>query len=343
MGQREAGGENRATAKLVFAGDTMVARKVSSSLLAGKPPHAFWGNTLPELRAADAVIVNLESPITSTAERWPHWKAFRFAADPRAIEILEAGNVRCVSLANNHILDCNEVGLRETLQHLDSAGIAHAGAGTDLKAAVRPASFRAGQLVVGMASITNQMRAYAAGAARPGTLFVPVKPNRESATLLDHLVMLLRGRGAEFLVLSVHWGPNLRPWPPRAYQAFARLAIEAGFDLVHGHSAHILQAVEFHGSGLILYDTGDFLDDYWVFPGVRTDRSFLFMVEAAAGRLPRLTLLPLLLTPCEVNLAEGREAKEIRGGMIRRCRNFDVELSVDGNALTATPRRQAKR
>ena len=166
--------------------------------------------------------------------------------------------MRCVSLANNHMLDCTETGLLDTLSCLDAAGIAHAGAGVDLKAAVRPACFRAGALTIGMASITNQMRAFAAGAERAGTLFVKIAPSRESAALLDHLVMFLRGRGAEFLVLSVHWGPNLRPWPPRAYRAFARMAIEAGFDLVHGHSAHILQAVEFHESGLILYDTGDF-------------------------------------------------------------------------------------
>jgi poly-gamma-glutamate capsule biosynthesis protein CapA/YwtB (metallophosphatase superfamily) len=324
-------------ARLVFAGDMMLARKVSAALLAGKPPADFWGNVRPELLAADAVIANLECPITATAARWPHFKAFRFSADPRVVEILRAGNVRCVSLANNHVLDCTETGLFDTLRHLGEAGIAHAGAGANLAAAIRPTSFRAGGLIVGVASVTNQMRPFSARAARPGTFHVSIRPNDEAGALLDLLVMFLRGRGAEFLVLSVHWGPNLRTWPPRSYQAFARMAIDAGFDVVHGHSAHLLQALEFRKSGLILYDTGDLLDDYWVFPGVRTDRSFLFVVDATLGRPPALKLLPLSLTPGEVNFAGGPEAEAIRRGMIRRCRNFPVEFALDGEALLARP------
>jgi poly-gamma-glutamate synthesis protein (capsule biosynthesis protein) len=116
-----------------------------------------------------------------------------------------------------------------------------------------------------------------------------------------------------------------------------RQAIEAGFDIVHGHSAHILQALEYHQDGLILYDTGDFIADYWVFPGVRIDRSFVFLVHAARGRRPMLKLLPVLLTPCAVNFPSQREADAIRRAMTRRCRGYAVEFTNDGDALIASP------
>jgi poly-gamma-glutamate synthesis protein (capsule biosynthesis protein) len=49
--------------------------------------------------------------------------------------------------------------------------------------------------------------------------------------------------------------------PPERFRAFARWLIDRGFDVVHGHSAHVFQGVEAYDGGLILYDTGDFVDD----------------------------------------------------------------------------------
>ena len=44
-----------------------------------------------------------------------------------------------MSLANNHILDFKEAGMRETQRTLDAAGIQWAGAGENLEEAARPA------------------------------------------------------------------------------------------------------------------------------------------------------------------------------------------------------------
>ena len=52
--------------------------------------------------------------------------------------------------------------------------------------------------------------------------------------------------------------------------------IELGADIYHGHSAHICQGIEIHQGKPILYDTGNFIDDYAVHPLLRNDRSCLF-------------------------------------------------------------------
>ena len=72
-------------------------------------------------------------------------------------------------------------------------------------------------------------------------------------------------------------------------------------------------------------------------PGFRSDRSFLFEVEAAAGQRPTLKLLPVSLTPCEVNFAKGAEAETIRERMIRRCRGYNAAFTPDGDALLVAP------
>lgn len=125
-------------------------------------PEQVWGDVVPYLRGADAVFANLETPITTTPRRWHKgWKAFRLRADPAAVDLLKAANVRFVNLANNHILDCDSEGLSDTIGHLDRAAIAHAGAGIDAVEAARPGIFDVAGRRIGVLSITDNMREFA--------------------------------------------------------------------------------------------------------------------------------------------------------------------------------------
>ena len=320
-------------ATLAFVGDVMLGRGISA-LVPARRPAEFWGDTLPLLRSADAVVANLECPITAHGSRWRHtWKAFRFRADPRAVDLLRSANVRCVNLANNHILDYEESGLRDTLRHLDAAGIARVGAGRNSIEAARPAIFEAAGHKIGVLGLTDNVPEFSAGPHDPGTNFMRIRPDHVTLTLLDLLVRDLRRAGADIVVLSVHWGPNLRPWPPARFRDFARAVLDLGVDVVHGHSAHLFQGVEAAGSGLILYDTGDFLDDYWVFPGIRTDHSFVFLVEIADGRLRHLRMVPVALDRNSVRLANGAESSAIRRRMGRRCRALGTPVVDNSDGL----------
>src|ERR1700736_1810081 len=161
--------------EIAFVGDLMLARKVSDALVAGHAPAAFWGNVRPRLLTADAVIGNLECALTTRRERYK-LKAYHFRADPRTADILTAANIRCVALANNHVLDAGPGGLFDTLENLDRAGIEHAGAGENLAAALEPAILRAGELTIGFASITNTLKGFRAAPDTPGTSFLRISP-----------------------------------------------------------------------------------------------------------------------------------------------------------------------
>jgi poly-gamma-glutamate synthesis protein (capsule biosynthesis protein) len=52
----------------------------------------------------------------------------------------------------------------------------------------------------------------------------------------------------------------------------------------------------------ILYDTGDFVDDYRVDPMFRNDHSFFFRVEADENGVNKLKLFPVLISDYQVNL-----------------------------------------
>jgi len=92
----------------------------------------------------------------------------------------------------------------------------------------------------------------------------------------------------DILIVSAHWGPNMRQRPTKAFKEFAHAVIDAGADIFHGHSAHIFQGIEIYKGKLIMYDTGDFIDDYAVDDELRNDQTFLFLVTLSKNRIEKI-------------------------------------------------------
>ncbi|MDQ4041566.1 MAG: CapA family protein, partial [Actinomycetota bacterium] len=83
------------------------------------------------------------------------------------------------------------------------------------------------------------------------------------------------GGEADATLVTPHWGPNMRAEPLPRVRAAAQVLTEAGATLVAGHSAHVFQGV----APPVIYDLGDFVDDYAVDDVLRNDLGLLFLVE----------------------------------------------------------------
>jgi len=318
---------------LALLGDLMLGRNVSQ-MHRKQPPEWFWGDVLPVLHRCDGVIANLETPITTSADKWRRsWKFFHFRADPKAVRILECGNVTCVCLANNHMLDFGEAGLSDTLRHLDAAGIAHAGAGPNMAEAEAPAYFDLPGLKVGFIAATDNMRPFAAEAGRPGTNFIEITNAPTTLERIERSVDKMRRAGAGLVVLSLHWGPNMRTAPSQRFRQFAHGAIECGVDVLHGHSAHVVQAVERYARGVVLYDTGNFIDDYWKFPFRQTTTSFIFLLDIEDGHLSRLRMVPVHIHSEPLGLACEPMLTVTNRRMTDLCRALGTTLADRGDHL----------
>ena len=298
---------------LALTGDVMLGRGVNETLPTARPEEP-WGDVLPLLDAADLRIINLECAITEHKQPWSLTpKVFHFRADPVATEVLKAARVDACSLANNHTLDFEERGLLDTLRHLERAGIRYAGAGRDAEEAARPALLEGG---VALVAFTDNEPPFAAGPNRPGTNYLSVSLESEVLRRVEVAVGAAREAGARTIVFSNHWGPNMVQRPRENFRRFARAVVDRGVDLYYGHSAHVFQGVEIYNGKPILYDTGDFIDDYAVDPKVRNDRSFLFRVSVQDGDFRRLELFPVVLPYARVELARGAEREIILDRMV---------------------------
>ncbi len=118
---------------LVASGDTMITRRLSVF----REPQFV---SLVELfRQADVGYTNLEM-LMHEYEHSPGMAGGTFtASDPRNIEDLQWAGINIVSTANNHSYDYGEGGVAENLKNLRSAGLVHAGTGSNLSEARAPA------------------------------------------------------------------------------------------------------------------------------------------------------------------------------------------------------------
>jgi poly-gamma-glutamate synthesis protein (capsule biosynthesis protein) len=293
--------------KLALAGDTMLGRGVAERLEHDPPESLFAPEVVEVLGEADLFVLNLECCISARGEPAPG-RVFHFRAPPWATQVLEHLGVDCVTLANNHALDFGPDALLDTLAHLDAAGIQAVGAGTDLERAQAPVVVNGVTIV----AFTDHPQEYAATTSRPGVAFgvperlPPAKP----------------------LLVTPHWGPNMTSEPPPSVRRAAQQLLEAGATLVAGHSAHV-----FHGvAPRVLYDLGDFVDDYRVDRKLRNDLGLLFLVDLEGDRLEAI---PLRLEFAHTRLANGDDAAWIRRRFTAACATLGTRVDEESGRLVA--------
>ncbi len=309
--------------KLLLVGDVMLGRLVNERLRNNPPEHP-WGDTLPLFHGADWRACNLECVISDHGMPWARSpKAFHFQSDARHLGALTAAQMDVVSLANNHSLDFNHRGMVEMVKLLDAAGIQHSGVGLNRAEASRPAISVVQGVRVGFLAFTDNEPAWEADRDHPGIFFVPVEtPDERTAWLLD-LVRLARAE-VDLLVVSAHWGGNWDCHPPPSHIRLAHELIRAGADVIFGHSPHVCRGVEVFEGGVILYSTGDFVDDYAVDPLERNDRSWVFEVHVHNWQVSHLHLYPTVIHDCQARLA----GPDVATGMIDAMQELCAQLGT---------------
>jgi poly-gamma-glutamate synthesis protein (capsule biosynthesis protein) len=309
----------------------MLGRGVAERLRQDPRAELVAPEVLEIARAADLVILNLECCISERGEPWPDpYKPFFFRAPPAALDTLVSLGVSCVTLANNHALDYGPEALCDTFEYLENAKIAWTGAGPGLRSARQPALIEVRGIRVAIAGVTDHPAEYAAGPRSPGVAYADLQ--RSVPPWLEEIASsaALGGPQApDAVVVTPHWGPNMVASPVSHVKRAASFLVEAGATLVAGHSAHV-----FHGvAGSVLYDVGDFLDDYATDPALRNDLGVLFFVTLDEAGLRRIEAVPLSLAYCHTRLASGENAAWVRRRFHEACEKLGTEVTEDGGRL----------
>ena len=257
-------------ARIAAAGDTTLGYNLEAhfdqQLAAGVPREAlvplYFAHVKPLLAAADLALVNLECPFTTSATPLP--KNFNFRARPELVEILKAGAVSAVTLANNHLKDYGDAGVTDTIATLDAAGIGHFGAGATLDRARAPLIVERNGVRFGFLGYYFQAEPdmlepkevyatrHSAGVAGCyKELQCMKKQLREDVARLHHRV--------DAVIPFFHWGHE-GSTEVRDYQIeLAHLAVDRGCRAVLGAHPHRFQGVEVYRGAPIFYSLGNFV------------------------------------------------------------------------------------
>ncbi len=166
----------------------------------------------------DGAVLNQGTAATSVTRSadFASGKVVHYRTNPDNLPCVAAIRPDVCALANNHVLDFGERGLRETPRHAGRRGLAVAGAGLDAAEARPPAAVPlpgGGRMLVfcrGTAS-SGIPPQWAATATRPG-VNLPPSLSPAAADALITRARAARQRG-DLVVVSIHWGIELGGTP----------------------------------------------------------------------------------------------------------------------------------
>lgn len=226
-------------AQILFVGDMLFDRYIRQVMDARGGDYIF--SCIGEfLSNADAVVGNLEGPITSspsvsmgTTPEQP--ENFRFTFPPETAELLKKYHVSVVTIGNNHIGNLGIEGIASTKQYLTDAGVAYFGDDAIYRTKIN------------------------------GVLLSFVNYNEFGNSTPQKVVEMIaaeRGTG-RIVIVYAHWGEEYQE-PPERVRKPAHLFIDAGAVAVFGSHPHIVQEHELYKGKDIYYSLGNFIfDQYW--------------------------------------------------------------------------------
>ena len=204
------------------------------------------------LVSADLSICHLETPLSENNSSLSYYPNFEVPYE-LADAISSAGYDGC-SVASNHSLDTGIDGISSTLGHLQDAGIQTAG----MRDEDRHSSslFEVNGITVTHLSVTDTLNGSSLP-TRPPWLVSDLDIGR---IILDAQGM--RSSGAEFVIVSVHWGEEyISDLSDHQQETVKALLDSEHIDLVIGHGTHVPQSVIVHNEKYAVAGLGNFLSN----------------------------------------------------------------------------------
>jgi poly-gamma-glutamate capsule biosynthesis protein CapA/YwtB (metallophosphatase superfamily) len=259
----------------------------------------------PIVSDADLAICHLEVPLAPADGPYEGYPTF--SGPPQVVSALDATGYDACSTASNHTFDQGAGGVTRTLDALDAAGIAHAGSARTPSEAeqttIVDVETTEGPVKVGLLSYTYGFN----GIPYPASQTFWANEIDEQEILAD--AATARQRGAEVVVVALHWGTEY-DHDPNSQQAEVapRLIGAPDIDLLLGHHAHVVQPIENIGGKWVVYGMGNLMANHAEPQGPKSEgllTRFTFTEDLSTGRFAVTTAeyLPLYQTyepPVEV-------------------------------------------
>jgi poly-gamma-glutamate capsule biosynthesis protein CapA/YwtB (metallophosphatase superfamily) len=199
--------------------------------------------------------------------------------DPSMAEVWKAANMDVISVASNHAMDWGPEAVLDTVEMFRGMGKHVVGAGRNAEEARKPAIVECKGVKIAFLAYCSVLRdGQAAGTTKAGiapvrahTYYAPeefqpgtppkiiTEPFEEDVRALEDDICKAKQQ-ADVVIMSIHWGLRHIPKTICTYQpTVAHAAIDAGCDLILGHHAHSIKAIEVYKGKVCFYSIGNFM------------------------------------------------------------------------------------
>ena len=199
--------------------------------------------------------------------------------DPDMAAVWQAAGMDIISLASNHAMDWGPEAVLDTVEMFRGMGKHPIGAGRNAEEARKPAIVECKGVRIAFLAYCSVLRdGQAAGETKAGiapmrahTYYAPeefqpgtppkiiTEPYEEDVQALQEDIRKAK-RQADVVIMSIHWGLRHIPKTICTYQPpVAHAAIDAGCDLILGHHAHSIKAIEVYKGKVCFYSIGNFM------------------------------------------------------------------------------------
>jgi poly-gamma-glutamate synthesis protein (capsule biosynthesis protein) len=306
------------------AGDVYLGSFIRSRVEEHGPEHPF-ARLKGTIEEHDVAFANLEAPISSRGSPFNDTKKPLFRISAEQARPLAHSGLDVMSVANNHMMDYRADALVDTLDALDSLGIARTGAGRTPQEADAPAVLEVRGTRVVILSYNRIVK--------PGMAVTSYGPGMSVYDLEDIVSDIEEHKkdGAVVLV-SVHWGEQYVETLQKKQVVGAHAMIDAGADAVLGHHPHCPQPVEVYRGKPIYYSFGNFV--FGLNPP-KGRHNIAAVLRFDGDTLTGAEILPVhgmyFKTDYQPHFLEGDEARQVVEHIAKISERFDTQVEFSAN------------
>lgn len=292
---------------MLFTGAIVPGRCVQAAIDERGEADSIYDEVRDLLSSADLAVGTLNSSISDYPPHTGCVRTFVLVGDSRNADALGRAGFDIMSVATNHIKncgigDCGDRAFLDTLENLQRVGIQPVGAGENLAQALQPVVMEVNGIRFGFVSLGQVEPLAFAGESSPGIAILN-EENLQDAIAAAHQV-------SDVVIAMPHWGPDYSALPNEWQTYFARVAVEAGADLVVGNHAHVVQAIEEISGVQVFYGLGSFVfDQDW---SRETQQGVMVKVSFEGDRYLGYEFIPVHIDgDGTVHISDKTEADEI--------------------------------
>ena len=248
--------------KILIAGDFCPRGRVAAAF--EKDDYKLVLNDVRKLTTkADYSIVNFECPVVTGDAKPIEKLGGNLRCTSNGVKALKYAGFNCVTLANNHFLDFGEIGVRDTLDTLDSQGIDHVGGGLNLTDASQ-VFYK--EILGKRLAIINCCEHEFSTATINTAGSNPLNPMQQFYSIIE------ARKQADYILVIVHGGHEHFQLPSLRMVETYRFFIDAGADAVVNHHQHCYSGFEVYNNKPIFYGLGNFcFDKAGIYNGIWTE------------------------------------------------------------------------